>query len=569
MDLESDAVVDPADPRFGQVDGLSSVYRLFLRAESSASVGAYTPAGFNLWLKGANSIEHDVVHLHEIHHAALNDDTAWGTALRVAFRHPQWRNALFLDLLAACTRTHEAFATYMSVHLVAVKKAGAAEVLASYPLYRRPYERMKAVADLVVGDHQRDLAVTAIARVCMQSPVLSRLAEQWPRVPQLAAVASIDQPDQRLRIVLGNAPDSLARLAGEADAAVIRTFGRMPSDYDAFLSGANDAHLDELWTTWEEVIFNGLAEELRRRGAEVISRREHLDAARRLIDLLNRDEQLVGLNVAAPDAPPISDFDESVEITRAAHYPVRDKPWPSSLAVCGADVEVAEVVRVVDATARVAGVPELVLHVRLPQRLLRTHACDERSTAVLKQEGLPPIVAVRAAAHDAADSLTLFHSVIPTPAVLADILLEWGDRGPLAVCVGASCFVSHVWQEQWLAALRPLPMVVLLDTGIGQLAGPAEGALLPRASRVDAAYLGMGHDVFRALLWHGDGQPHVNVHIADSLGIQLVAGQLQDLLGPNLFMDDADWSAWDSVLSSVLRSLLATESYFDLQALSE
>ncbi|MEZ2388596.1 hypothetical protein AB6813_03425 [bacterium RCC_150] len=56
------------------------------------------------------------------------------------------------------------------------------------------------------------------------------------------------------------------------------------------------------------------------------------------------------------------------------------------------------------------------------------------------------------------------------------------------------------------------------------------------------------------------GHPHVILAIADDLSIQLLAGQLVDLLAERLVMRDADWSEWMSVLSAVSASVLGTES---------
>lgn len=562
-----DRGIGPSDSRFDKIDGLAAVYRLFLHSEASS--GAYTPLGFNLTLRGADSLEHDVTHLHEIHHAALNDDTAWGMALRITFRHPAWRSQLFLDLLAACTRTHEAFATYMSIHLANAKVPGAESVLAAYPLYQRPYKRMKKVADLVTGDHQRDLLVTAIARVCMQSPILDKLADQLPGIPQLAHIPSIDRPDRRLSLILAATDDLVPHLSQMADAAVKREFGLTPSDHDSFLSGATDAQLDELWTAWEDTVFDGLATLLRADGAQVISRYAHFTAARSLIDLINRDGEVIDPRVAHAPAQPTSDFDESSAVTRAGRYPVREDLWRSRLAVLGDDAEPSELLRVVDETTRVNETPELIFHIRLPQRLMASYHWDYSSSTRPGAHSSAPLVTVRAIAEDDKRILTLFHTVVQTPSDLEALTQLWAGRGPVAACVGASCFADLAWQKTWLSPLyRQMPVITLLDTGIGQLASAGEKALLPTHSRVDAVYLGIGHEVFRGLLWHVDRQAHINLHVADSLGIKLVAGQLEDLLGSNLVMDDADWSAWDGVLAAVLRSLLATESYFGLQVLA-
>ena len=59
---------------------------------------------------------------------------------------------------------------------------------------------------------------------------------------------------------------------------------------------------------------------------------------------------------------------------------------------------------------------------------------------------------------------------------------------------------------------------------------------------------------------HVDGPPHVMLSIGDDLLIQILMGQLADLLGGRLSTSEADWSEWAEVLSAVASSVLLTEA---------
>ena len=80
---------------------------LFVHGAGDASAGRYTPAAYELVLQGDDLAQHHVVHLHEVHHKVLNDDTAWGALIHVVARHDEWAPVLLGGLVDACRLIHE------------------------------------------------------------------------------------------------------------------------------------------------------------------------------------------------------------------------------------------------------------------------------------------------------------------------------------------------------------------------------------------------------------------------------------------------------------------------------
>lgn len=66
-----------------------------LRGDNAVSSGRYQPVGYSLNLRGSDVAQHQVAHLHEIHHKVLNDDTAWGALIHIAARHRGGRGNCF------------------------------------------------------------------------------------------------------------------------------------------------------------------------------------------------------------------------------------------------------------------------------------------------------------------------------------------------------------------------------------------------------------------------------------------------------------------------------------------
>ena len=88
----------------------------------AGSAGHYTPHAFGLRLSGSEQRVDHVVYLHEVHHAALNDMTAWGSLLHLYARLPEHRGEDFGRILDACRTLHESYATYGSVGIASARK---------------------------------------------------------------------------------------------------------------------------------------------------------------------------------------------------------------------------------------------------------------------------------------------------------------------------------------------------------------------------------------------------------------------------------------------------------------
>lgn len=128
--------VQPADMDASRAgDGTASADHLagLLFTGEGLSSGSYTPAGYQLRLAGLDQTTDRVVHAHETHHAALNDSTAWGTALHVYARLPAAFRDTFGKLLDRCRTTHESYATFGSVNMLRMLDRDARDVLAVYP----------------------------------------------------------------------------------------------------------------------------------------------------------------------------------------------------------------------------------------------------------------------------------------------------------------------------------------------------------------------------------------------------------------------------------------------------
>ena len=110
---------------------------------------------------------------------------------------------------------------------------------------------------------------------------------------------------------------------------------------------------------------------------------------------------------------------------------------------------------------------------------------------------------------------------------------------------------------EWLPVLNRTPTVILVDLPLMGTVGV--GRLLGANGTVHGIYLGIGHPTLTAMVWHVEDHPHVMLAIGDDLTIQLLAGQLEDLLGERLHMRDSDWSEWLPTLAAVCRSIIGTE----------
>jgi S1-C subfamily serine protease len=182
----------------------NQVVNALLHSESDADWGSYK--SFDRWSASRRSGAADspgsrLVTMHEALHVVLNETTAFGAMLLACQVLDRTEGAAYrahlLRLVSYCRRVHEAYATFLSLGLV----AGDQSYLPGDSRYQRWY---RDASDLVPGpDHSRrkELMVEAAARVCMQAPVLARLTKNV--TPEAAAwfPPAAERPDLRFALL--------------------------------------------------------------------------------------------------------------------------------------------------------------------------------------------------------------------------------------------------------------------------------------------------------------------------------------------------------------------------------
>ncbi|MCD4849704.1 hypothetical protein LN996_02640 [Arthrobacter sp. AK01] len=479
----------------------------------------------------------------------MNDDTAWGSLIHFTAEHPGWDTALLAQLVGSCSVIHEAFASFMSASYAGLRHENVEEVLEAYPIYRPLMVRMERLLTHVPQGHRKEIAATAVARFCMSPPVLALVSDLYPRRVRLADIPSAWHPDQRFRRFGCVRPETIIDAVNAADAGFLRTYGQ---PIDALTLEASDDLLEAAWKTWEETFINSVVSSTPRlRDLAHVPANDHLAGVGQLVHAATSRGIPMSLTQDAGEQA-LSDAESVQRILSATELRLREEPWSSALAEVGTDVDSADVMGL----SAAGPVAFLLIHGRMPVQLSEAFtflAADP----VDHEDQRTPIFAVRLLVDHAGQDLIL-NATIPSTNAYRELAEAWPEEYLIANCITASCFAQGGWQKVWLPVLNPRPTVVLLDTGF--LGTIGAGRLLGADERVYGAYMGVADPTVKALILHVDGHPHVILAIADDLTIQLLAGQLADLLGERLIMDDADWSEWMSVLSAVSASVLGTES---------
>lgn len=522
---------------------------LLLIGEVEASSGIYSPLAYRLRPRGDDLAEHHVMHLHEIHHKALNDDTAWGALIHVAARHPGWTPGFLALLVANCRTVHESFASFMSVSLARTRHDDVDRVFDRYPVYRPLAARFERLLRPLQGQHRRELAATGIARWCMSAPVIDLALSTYPEVLTLSAIPSAMRPDHRFRLAARVESGQIEAAAAAADRAFRKDNG---GEVDTVALTETDAALDTAWGVWEDAFVAHLVASVPRLAAlPTLPPNGHLQSAASL----TRAAAAGGLTVELPhetDEAPLSDIESVQRLLNATTLALREFPYRGALAIPGGEVDLEEVLALCEASGR----PHVVLHGRRVVDLARSFNFGSGDRGRLADLAPGPVFAIRNLIdHDGEE--VILHTEVTSPDAFASLAGSWAGRGVAAVCVTASCFVEEAWQQGWLPALRVWPIVVLVDLGLAPMVG--EGRLLGSQEHVYGTYLGLGRGGLRALAWHVDGHPHVMLVLGDDLTVQLFAGQLEDTLGLRLSMEDSDWSQWLDVLAAVTSNVLETE----------
>ncbi len=522
---------------------------LLLRGDDEASSGIYSPLAYRIRPRGDDLAEHHVMHLHEIHHKALNDDTAWGALIHVAARHPGWAPGFLSVLVANCRTVHEAFASFMSLSLAGARHNDVARILERYPAYRPLAARFEKLLRPLRGQHRRELAATGIARWSMSAPIIDLALATYPDVLALSAIPAAMRPDHRFRLAAGVGREQIDVAATAADLAFKRAHG---GEVDALALTETDPTLDAAWGVWEDAFVANLIASVPRLAAlPTLPPNGHLESAASLV----RAADAEGLTVQVPheaDEEPLSDSESVERLLNATTLALREFPYSGALATPGVEVDLEEVLALCEASGR----PHLVLHGRRVSDLARSFNFGRGDRSRLAELAPGPVFTIRNLIDHDGEEMIL-HTEVTSPDAFASLAGSWAGRGVAAVCVTASCYVDAAWQQEWLPALRAWPIVVLVDVGLASMVGQAR--LLGSEERVYSTYLGLGREGVRALVWHVDGHPHVMLALGDDLTVQLFAGQLEDALGLRLSMDDSDWSQWLDVLAAVASNVLGTE----------
>ncbi|MET7401367.1 hypothetical protein ABZS66_48595 [Dactylosporangium sp. NPDC005572] len=529
--------------------------------DGAGSTGFYTPHAFDLRLLGTELAADHVVYLHEVHHAVLNDATAWGGALHVYARLPGGGRETFGQLLDACRTTHESFATFSSVQIAAARHGPLGPMIAAYPRYVPLYQAVERLMALVVGPHRRQQATNALARLCMQTPIIDEILAAGLAGLRLAALRALDRPDDRWAWFLRRGPQLLAAAAQAADGAVTAGFGPAALGGDGpgsdLYTAAHRSH-DDAWELWETAAYEHLRAALAAAGGRTLSFNGHQDGIARLVELVQRDHGFVGLR-AEPGERRRSDADFAAAVLQQVRHDLTAGERHRAVAMSARRAE--DLVDLLGDVPVAGGRPAMIVDARPTARL----------ASLYRWAGRPPdsvAVAVRLFAEDD-DGDVIGHVPLRDPAALAALAERWGKRGPFVLCVGASCLAEPGFAARWLPAAGPHRSIfVLVDVeperfvpgwaGDGRTVVAVPLEVEDTAGRRGALLLTPDERVWWLI-------------VADDVTVGLAIEYLRGVLGPALHVDgDADAGVFAAVREpalALITHVLATESFTSFDAL--
>jgi hypothetical protein len=536
--------------------------------DGAGSVGQYTPHSFSLRLHGVDQPVDHVVYLHEVHHAALNDVTAWGTALHVFARLPGEAGCEFRPLLDACRTTHESLATFASVQIASARHGNLDDVLAAYPSYVPLYESAVRLTAGVAGPNRRQLVVTALARLCMQTPVLAEITVAGLAAFRLAMLRELDRPDARWYWFLRRHPGALADAAAEADRRTTAEFGRHVLDSDGpdgDLYVSTDRTHDAAWDFWEESAYEHLRAMLAAEGARTLGFNDHQDGTTALVALAERDHGPIGVRAALPADTRQSDATLASAVLQQVRHDFS-----------GADRHIADLLPSLDEAGLpdlmstcpvVAGQPALLIDARPARRLAQLYRWPGESLPPeLRDETQPPVVAVRTITDDGQGDSVITHSILRESAELTTLQKYWQARGHLVSCVSTSCLADRQWAKQWIPSLRNLgPLFILVDV--------EPDRFVPGWASAKTHVTVVGIDIEdtagrRTALAMAPGDSAVWwLVIADDVTTRLMGEYLRGQLGDLLHTDPEQFTPVRAVATVAITHLLATESFASFDAL--
>lgn len=538
--------------------------RLCLLGEGST--GSYTPHAYRLRLAGVTQSTDHVVHLHEVHHAALNDVTAWGSALHVFARLPGEPDPRFEHLLDACRTTHESLATFAAVQIASARHGELGDVLAAYPEYVPLYETTRRLVAGVPGANRRQQITTALARLCMQTPILDEIVAAGLDGFQLTMLREIDRPDARWHWFVRRGPELLATAAEAADREVVAAFGRGALEADGpggDLYTSTDRSHDEAWDLWEAAAYGSLRGALRTlSAARTMDITDHQAGTAALLALTEASHGDLGLRAAMTDDQRRDDAAIASALLQQVRHELTDGD-PHRAALLSADP--TRTASLVAEHSPPEHGPALVVHARPPGRLAELYRWQGSALPEPLRATGEPVVAVRLIGDDGAPGDVVAHAVLAQPPDLAELRGRWAGQGPQAACVSASCVADPDWARRWWPEFRALgPVFVLVDVELERF--------VPRWARDQRDVAVIGIDLQdtggrRTALLFTAGDDAWWLVLADDVTIRLVHEYLAAQLGPRVYREPGRFDAIRDAATAVLVSLLATESFTSFDAI--
>ncbi|MFD9735219.1 hypothetical protein [Umezawaea sp. NPDC059074] len=509
--------------------------------------GRYTPTGgARVRLTGRDEVLDAIVYSHEVHHCALNDGTAWGVLLHALARVPGQPLGDFLDV---ARRTHETFATYSSTKTVEAHFGPSPGVLDAYPAYVPLHDGMTALLAGVEGANRKLTVVTALARACMQSPVLDTVVDRGVDAISLADVRAADLPDRRWARLFAGGPELARRVAEAADDATAAMFGRALLDADTGgerLGVTSAAEHDDHWRVWEIAVYDAVRRELP--GVAVLDYEGHREAAAAVTALVPG----LRLRGVAPDEPVLDDHELRAAIIQQMTHDLRER-FPARVV----SLPVDRLVAAAAATTVIDEVPHLFVDVRQSAAL-----ADQYDWAGPPPGGGGPVVAVRLIDTEG----TVLHRVVDSVEELHEVADEWGFRGPIVCCVPTSCLADARWRDAWLPEL-PGVNAVLVDVEAERfLPGWRAGGTVVRATRLlldDPA-----HAAAVVLVLRLNGNRHPWFAVGDRITTTLLLDQIRAALGA-AFTESALPDAEVEEARAAALHLVRTESSVGFTGLEE
>lgn len=537
---------------------------LSMAGADARSSGSFTPERLELSLNGADSVTDLVVYVHEIHHMALNDSTAWGAALQIFSAVGPRQRECFAPFLELCRLTQEAFATFAAVNIVSVHHVDAETVFVAYPGYE-PLHRAVAKLTAGAGGPQRAyLLTTALARVSMQTPILALMlaADDLVVAPNLAP---LDTPDGRFAWLIRAGRTLADRAARAADARVIEGFGTAGLDADApDIPGraSTTFDFDAQWELWLRAAYEVLANALNAAGATALPFNGHIEPCGEVVERARAMTPELPVRAARPHSPAQDD----TALTGAAIQYVRlnlVKP-PRRARLQLVSVHDRHTPPRYDGHEVDGGRRnDSVIHVRLPRRLLESYQWPAADAAILGA-ATAPVVAIRGIEPGSEES-TIAHITLQEPELIDRLKQARSGRPLLLVVASASCFIDTEWWEAWRPAVNGTRLVLLMDVEVPRIANPwvrdkqAVRASLVRINDTGGVY-------WAAVLRVGDG-PAIWLQVGDEMTVKLTLKQLQGLEGLQFDLAPEHIGGDQPLINDAVAHILATESFLDIQGL--